>query len=67
MYKAFICYGLPEAILSDKGPRFKPRSHAGEARYQWYAQQLGITPLYCRKSGAKIRFCRPGAEVYISE
>jgi transposase InsO family protein len=53
MYKAFIRYGLPEAILSDKGPQFKPRSCAGEARYQWYAQQLGIDPLYGRKPQTK--------------
>jgi len=53
MYKAFIRYGLPEAILSNQGPQFKPRSRAGEAHYQWYAQQLGIKPLYARKPQTK--------------
>ena len=53
MYKAFIRYGLPEAILSDRGPQFKPTNRAGETNYQWYAHQLGIKPLYGLKPQTK--------------
>jgi len=34
MYNAFIRCGFPEAILSDRGPQFKPTSEGGEANYQ---------------------------------
>lgn len=53
MYKAFIRFGLPEALLSDKGPQFKPTSRPGEAQYQWYARQLGIDPVYGKKAQTK--------------
>jgi transposase InsO family protein len=53
MYNAFIRHGLPEAILSDRGPQFRPSSREGEANYQWYASKLGITLLYGRKAQTK--------------
>jgi len=52
IYNAFIRYGLPEAILSDRGSQFKA-ARRGEANYQWYAQNLGITPLYGQKPQTK--------------
>ncbi len=53
MYNAFIRYGLPDAILSDRGPQFKPTGRAGEANYQWYAHRLGIKLLYGKKPQTK--------------
>ena len=53
MYNAFIRYGLPEAILSDRGSKFKPTRQGGEANCQWYAHRLGIKLLYGRKPQTK--------------
>ena len=53
MYNAFIRYGLPEAILSDRGSQFKPTRQGGEANYQWYAHRLGIKLLYGRGLDAR--------------
>ncbi len=53
MYKSFIKYGLPEAILSDKGSQFKAHKEGGEANYQWYAKNLGIKLKYAEKAQTK--------------
>jgi len=53
MYNAFIRYGLPESILSDRGSQFKATQRGGEANYQWYAHQLGITLVLGRKPQTK--------------
>lgn len=53
MYKSFVKYGLPKAILSDRGVQFKARQERGEANYQWYAHNLGIELKYAQKPRTK--------------
>lgn len=53
MYDAFVRYGLPEAILSDKGSQFRASHPKGEADYQYYAKELGINLIYARKPRTK--------------
>lgn len=53
MYKSFVKYGLPRAILSDRGVQFKARQEKGEANYQWYSQNLGIEVKYAMKARTK--------------
>lgn len=53
MYKSFVKHRLPEAILSDRGVQFKARQEKGEAKYQWYAQNLGIKLIYAKKLSTK--------------
>lgn len=53
MYKSLVKYGLPKAILSDKGSQFKASKKEGEANYQWYAQNLGIELIYAKKARTK--------------
>lgn len=53
MYQSFVKYGLPKAILSDRGVQFKARQREGEANYQWYAHNLGITLKYAQKARTK--------------
>jgi len=53
MYEAFIRYGLPEAILSDRGSQFKASHPHGQANYEWYAQKLGIKLIYASKARTK--------------
>jgi putative transposase len=53
MYNDFIRYGLPKAILLDRGSQFKSTKRGGEANYQWYAFKLGIELLYAQKAQTK--------------
>jgi putative transposase len=53
MYEAFIRYGLPEGILSDKGSQFKAWHPHGQANYEWYAKKLGIEVIYASKARTK--------------
>jgi transposase len=53
MYEAFIRFGLPEGILSDKGSQFKAWHPHGQANYEWYAQKLGIELIYASKARTK--------------
>jgi transposase len=53
MYEAFIRFGLPEGILSDKGSQFKAWHPHGQANYEWYAQKLGIEVIYASKARTK--------------
>ncbi len=53
MYKSFVKYGLPMAILSDRGVQFKAHQKEGEANYQWYANNLGIKLKYAQKARTK--------------
>lgn len=53
MYKSFVKYGLPEAILSDKGSQFKASKEGGEANYEWYAHNLGIELIFAKKARTK--------------
>jgi transposase len=53
MYEAFIRFGLPEGILSDKGSQFKAWHPHGQANYEWYAQKLRIELIYASKARTK--------------
>jgi len=53
MYEAFIRFGLPEGVLSDKGSQFKAWHPHGQANYEWYAQKLGIELIYASKPRTK--------------
>jgi len=53
MYHSFVKYGLPEAILSDRGSQFKASRKGGEANYQWYAHNLGIELKYAERARTK--------------
>jgi len=53
MYEAFIRYGLPQGILSDKGSQFKAWHPHGQANYEWYAQKLGVDLIYASKARTK--------------
>lgn len=53
MYEAFIRYGLPKGILSDKGSQFRSHHRYGEADYQWYAKKLGIGLIYANRAQTK--------------
>jgi len=39
LYRAFIKWGVPKGILSDRGSQFKASHCYGEADYQWYAKK----------------------------
>ncbi len=53
MYNAFIRFGLPKAILSNKESQFRSTHREGQANYQWYAHQLKISLLYGEKAQTK--------------
>jgi transposase len=53
MYEAFVRYGLPGAILSDRGSQFKAWHPHGQANYEWYAQKLAIELIYASKARTK--------------
>jgi transposase len=53
LYKAFMEYGIPKAILSDKGSQFKSPSRIGLSDYQEYLKGLGIEIIYGRRPQTK--------------
>lgn len=53
LYRALICWGLPKALLSDKGSQFRASHRHGEADYQYYAKRLGIEPIYAHRAQTK--------------
>lgn len=53
LYRAFIRWGIPRAILSDRGSQFKSSHRYGEADYQWYAKKLGIELIYANRARMK--------------
>lgn len=53
LYRAFIRWGLPEALLSDKGSQFRATHRHGEADYQYYAKRLGIEVIYAHRAQTK--------------
>jgi transposase InsO family protein len=53
LYKAFMQYGIPKAILSDKGSQFKSPSRIGLSDYQEYLKGLNIEIIYGRKPRTK--------------
>ena len=50
-YHALCHYGLPRAMLQDKGSQYK--AHRGEADYQYYAKLLGIGLIYAHRAQTK--------------
>ncbi len=53
LYRAFMQYGIPKAILSDKGTQFKSASKIGISDYQDYLKGLNIEIIYGRKPRTK--------------
>ena len=50
-YHALCHYGLPKAMLQDKGSQY--RAHRGQSDYQFYAKVLGIELKYANKAQTK--------------
>ncbi len=46
LHEAFLKWGLPKGILSDRGSQFKTSQLHGEAEYQYLLRRLEITPRY---------------------
>jgi transposase InsO family protein len=53
LYRAFIKWGIPKGMLSDRGSQFKASHRYGEADYQWYAKKLGVEPIYANRAQTK--------------
>jgi transposase len=53
LYRAFIKWGIPRGILSDRGSQFKASHRYGEADYQWYAKRLGVELIYANRAQTK--------------
>jgi putative transposase len=53
LHEAFTQWGLPQAILSDRGNQFKAHQVHGEAEYQYLLRRLNIEPIYGRKPRTK--------------
>ncbi len=53
LHEAFVRWGLPRGILSDRGSQFKASQLHGEAEYQYLLRPLGIEPHYARKPRSK--------------
>lgn len=53
LHEAFLRWGLPRVILSDKGSQFKASSLHGEAEYQYLLRRLEIEAIYGRKPRTK--------------
>jgi len=52
-FYALYNWGLPEAMLQDRGSQYHPRHPKDQADYQFYAQTLGIKLIYARKARSK--------------
>lgn len=50
-YHALCHYGLPKAMLQDRGSQYK--AHRGQSDYQFYAKALGIELKYANKAQTK--------------
>jgi len=50
-YHALCHYGLPKAMLQDRGSQYK--AHRGQSDYQFYAKALGIRLKYANKAQTK--------------
>ena len=49
LHKAFVRWGLPKAMLSDRGSQFKASQLYGEAEYQYLMRRLGIELIYRKR------------------
>ncbi len=53
LYRAFVSWGIPRAILSDRGSQFRSHHRQGEADYEWYARKLGVELIYANRAQTK--------------
>lgn len=53
LHEAFVHWGLPKAILSDRGNQFKTHQLHGEAEYQYLMRRLGIEAKYGKRARSK--------------
>jgi transposase InsO family protein len=53
LYRAFVRWGIPKAILSDRGSQFRSHHGQGEGDYEWYAKKLGVELIYANRAQTK--------------
>lgn len=53
LYRAFMQYGLPQAILCDRGSQFKSPDRRGRADFEDYMARLGIQVHYGQRARTK--------------
>lgn len=53
LYRAFMRYGLPKAILCDKGSQFKSSDPRGLSDFEEYTARLGIRVIYAKRPRTK--------------
>lgn len=52
-YAAMRRWGIPKAMLQDRGTQYKATTQFGQADYQYYAKLLGIELIWARKAQTK--------------
>lgn len=52
-YHCLFQWGLPKAMLQDKGSQYKSTNPKGEATYEYYAKTLGIKLIFAHKARTK--------------
>ncbi len=52
-YHCLFRWGLPKAMLSDKGSQYRSTNPKGQATYQYYAQTLGVKLIFAHKARTK--------------
>lgn len=52
-YESLARWGLPRAMLQDKGSQYKARLKFGQADYEWYAKQLHIELIWAESAQCK--------------
>ncbi len=52
-YAAMRHWGVPDAMLQDRGSQYKARTRIGQADYQYYAQLLGIKLIWAKRAQTK--------------
>lgn len=52
-YHCLYRWGLPGAMLQDKGSQYRSVNPKGQATYQYYAKQLGIELIFAHKARTK--------------
>jgi len=53
LHEAFLRWGLPRKILSDRGSQFKTHQLHGETEYEYLVRRLGIEGIYGNKARTK--------------
>lgn len=52
-YHCLFQWGLPKAMLQDKGSQYRSTNPKGEATYEYYAKTLGINLIFAHKARTK--------------